>query len=101
MHGGADGSGAPKGERNGNFKHDRYTQEVAATHQWLREANADRDPADYAESQPLQRKIDRALLRAIAIRNKLAALLEPLDVKAGSGEGQTQAADRATEATAG
>jgi hypothetical protein len=38
MHGGADGSGAPKGERNGNYEHGRYTKEVAATRQWLREA---------------------------------------------------------------
>jgi hypothetical protein len=38
MHGGADGSGAPKGERNGNYKHGRYTAEVAATRRWLREA---------------------------------------------------------------
>jgi len=38
MHGGAYGSGAPKGERNGNYKHGRYTEEVQATRQWLREA---------------------------------------------------------------
>jgi hypothetical protein len=38
MHGGADGSGAPKGARNGNYKHGRYTKEVAATRSWLREA---------------------------------------------------------------
>jgi hypothetical protein len=38
MHGGADGSGAPKGARNGNYKHGRYTKEVAATRRWLREA---------------------------------------------------------------
>jgi hypothetical protein len=38
MHGGADGSGAPKGAKNGNYKHGRYTKEVAATRQWLREA---------------------------------------------------------------
>jgi hypothetical protein len=38
MHGGADGSGAPKGERNGNYKHGRYTAEVAASRRWLREA---------------------------------------------------------------
>ncbi|HEY0569558.1 MAG TPA: HGGxSTG domain-containing protein, partial [Xanthobacteraceae bacterium] len=25
MHGGADGSGAPKGSKNGNLKHGRYT----------------------------------------------------------------------------
>ncbi len=31
-------SGAPKGERNGNYKHGRYTAEVAATRRWLREA---------------------------------------------------------------
>ena len=40
MHGGADGSGAPKGTKNGNYKHGRYTKEVAATRQWLREASA-------------------------------------------------------------
>jgi hypothetical protein len=38
MHGGADGSGAPKGEKNGNYKHGRYTEKVQATRQWLREA---------------------------------------------------------------
>jgi hypothetical protein len=38
MHGGADGSGAPRGSKNGNYKHGRYTAEVAATRQWLREA---------------------------------------------------------------
>jgi hypothetical protein len=27
----------PTGERNGNYKHGRYTQKVAATRQWLRE----------------------------------------------------------------
>ena len=37
MHEDADGSGAPKGERNGNFKHGRFTKEVAATRRWLRE----------------------------------------------------------------
>ena len=38
MHGGAAGSGAPSGSKNGNYKHGRYTQEVAATRRWLREA---------------------------------------------------------------
>ena len=38
MHGGADGSGAPRGSKNGNYKHGRYTKEVAATRHWLREA---------------------------------------------------------------
>jgi len=37
MHGGADGSGAPEGSKNGNYKHGRYTKEVAATRRWLRE----------------------------------------------------------------
>jgi hypothetical protein len=27
-----------KGSKNGNYKHGRYTKEVAATRQWLREA---------------------------------------------------------------
>jgi hypothetical protein len=38
MHGGADGSGATKGEKNGNYKHGRYTEELTATRRWLREA---------------------------------------------------------------
>jgi hypothetical protein len=37
MHGGADGSGAPKGERNGNYKHGRYSAETITTRRWLRE----------------------------------------------------------------
>jgi len=37
MHGGAQGSGGPKGARNGNYKHGRYTAEAIATRQWLRE----------------------------------------------------------------
>jgi hypothetical protein len=38
MHGGADGSGAPRGSKNGNYKHGRYTEEVQATRRWLHEA---------------------------------------------------------------
>ena len=38
MHGGAAGSGGPKGPKNGNYKHGRYTKEVAAARRWLREA---------------------------------------------------------------
>jgi hypothetical protein len=34
----ATGSGAPRGSKNGNYKHGRYTAEVTATPQWLREA---------------------------------------------------------------
>lgn len=37
MHGGADGSGAPSGSRNGNYKHGRYSAETIATRRWLRE----------------------------------------------------------------
>ena len=38
MHGGAAGSGAPTGARNGNYRHGRYTKEIAATRRWLRKA---------------------------------------------------------------
>ena len=34
----AAGSGAPSGSKNGNYKHGRYTAEVAATRRWLRGA---------------------------------------------------------------
>jgi hypothetical protein len=33
----AAGSGGPKGARNGNYKHGRYTAETIATRRWLRE----------------------------------------------------------------
>jgi hypothetical protein len=36
MHGGAAGSGGPKGTRNGNYKHGRYTAETIAWRRWLR-----------------------------------------------------------------
>ena len=40
MHGGAHGSGAPRGERNGNYRHGLYTAEAIAERKavraWLR-----------------------------------------------------------------
>jgi hypothetical protein len=41
MHGGAAGSGGPKGSRNGNYKHGRYTAEVIASRRWLRQCIRD------------------------------------------------------------
>src|SRR6267378_4224157 len=35
MHGGAPGSGGPKGPRNGNYKHGRYTAEAIASGRWV------------------------------------------------------------------
>lgn len=37
MHGGAKGSGAPKGERNGNYRHGARTQEAMAFRRECRE----------------------------------------------------------------
>jgi hypothetical protein len=37
MHGGAPGSGGPKGARNGNYKHGRYTAEAIASRRWVSE----------------------------------------------------------------
>jgi hypothetical protein len=37
MHGGAPGSGGPKGARNGNYKRGLYTAEAIASRRWLRE----------------------------------------------------------------
>jgi hypothetical protein len=37
MHGGAPGSGGPKGPRNGNYKHGRYTAEAIVSRRWLRD----------------------------------------------------------------
>ena len=37
MHGGAHGSGGPKGPRNGNYKHGCYTAEAIATRRGLME----------------------------------------------------------------
>jgi len=36
MHGGASGSGAPRGERNGNYKHGRFTCEAIAERRAIR-----------------------------------------------------------------
>jgi hypothetical protein len=40
MHGGAKGSGGPRGQRNGNYKHGRYTAEAKQRRlqlgQWIR-----------------------------------------------------------------
>jgi hypothetical protein len=38
-HGCGQGSGAPEGERNGNFRHGRYTKESRALRQMVREVN--------------------------------------------------------------
>ena len=41
MHGGANGSGGPKGTRNGNYKHGRYTAEAKQSRlrlsHWIRD----------------------------------------------------------------
>jgi hypothetical protein len=37
MHGGAKGSGGPKGARNGNYKHGRYAAETIASRRWLKD----------------------------------------------------------------
>jgi len=41
MHGGAKGSGGPRGRRNGNYKHGRYTAEAKQSRlqlsQWIRD----------------------------------------------------------------
>jgi hypothetical protein len=37
MHGGAPGSGGPKGSRNGNYKRGLYTAEAIASRKWLRQ----------------------------------------------------------------
>jgi hypothetical protein len=37
MHGGAPGSGGPKGSRNGNYKHGRYTAEAITSRRWVRQ----------------------------------------------------------------
>jgi hypothetical protein len=41
MHGGALGSGGPKGSRNGNYKHGRYTAEAIASRRWIRQLTRD------------------------------------------------------------
>jgi hypothetical protein len=35
MHGGAAGSGAPPGKRNGNYRHGRFTREAVKARQTL------------------------------------------------------------------
>ena len=51
MHGGAPGSGGPKGRRNGNYKHGRYTAEAIASA--LRPAKSARRAVPYFLINPL------------------------------------------------
>jgi hypothetical protein len=37
LHGGAEGSGAPRGERNGSYRHGLYTREAIAERKAMRE----------------------------------------------------------------
>jgi hypothetical protein len=37
MHGGAPGSGGPKGPRNGNYKRGLYTSDAIAARRWFRQ----------------------------------------------------------------
>jgi hypothetical protein len=50
MHGGAKGSGAPTGKRNGNFRHGRYTTDSLRTlrlvRAWAKIAKATADEVD-------------------------------------------------------
>jgi hypothetical protein len=41
MHGGTPGSGGPKGQHNGNYKHGRYTPRRIASRRWLRQLTRD------------------------------------------------------------
>ena len=50
MHGGAKGSGAPSGKRNGNYRHGLYTAESLAmlrlVREWARVAKTTADDLD-------------------------------------------------------
>jgi hypothetical protein len=55
MHGGARGSGGPKGSRNGNYKHGRYTAEAVASRRWIRQlASPRREGADQETASALR-----------------------------------------------
>jgi hypothetical protein len=51
MHGGAPGSGGPKGARNGNYKHGRYTAEAIASRRWGQRENSRSEGADEVVSR--------------------------------------------------
>jgi hypothetical protein len=52
MHGGAPGSGGPKGPRNGSYKHGRYTAEAIASRRWLRQFTRDVSVLKTSEERP-------------------------------------------------
>jgi hypothetical protein len=54
MHGGAPGSGGPKGRHNGNYKHGRYTTELIASRRWLRQFTRDVRALTKRLRQPLR-----------------------------------------------
>jgi hypothetical protein len=53
MHGGAHGSGAPKGERDGHYRHGFYTAEAIAERQALKARPVQCSPAALAHATPL------------------------------------------------
>jgi hypothetical protein len=63
MHGGAPGSGGPKGAYNGNYKHGRYTAEAIAARRWLRHQTR--------EVRELTKRLRRAAL-TMSCRSRLA-----------------------------
>jgi|NGEPerStandDraft_6_1074524.scaffolds.fasta_scaffold83951_2 hypothetical protein len=68
MHGGAAGSGAPKGPKNGNYKHGRYTKEVAAARRWLREAT---QMLRELNKRPLMINLTRVVSAADPVQNSI------------------------------
>src|SRR5919198_213597 len=68
MHSGAPGSGGPKGSRNGNYKHGRYTAEAIASRRWVRQLIRD------------VRALTERLLAEVTVRDcgKLSAIPCPM-----------------------
>jgi C4-dicarboxylate-specific signal transduction histidine kinase len=70
MHGGAPGSGGPKGPRNGNYRHGPYTAEAIASRRWLRRFTRDVRALTkrLRQPEPAIASISRALSRAPAVK---------------------------------
>jgi hypothetical protein len=75
MHGGAKGSGGPKGLGNGNYKHGRYTAEAIASRRWLRQFIRD---LRALVSPKLRSTSNAACIQVFAISNNIWRCLSDL-----------------------
>jgi hypothetical protein len=72
MHGCAPGSGGPRGERSGKFKHGRYTREAKEVSAFFREMRRDADELTAVTMHKAGLRPVKAIRRRRHVRKALA-----------------------------